>query len=573
MKAFRRVLGAVSALSMVAAVMVGASAGPAAATHVTCGSTITQSTTLDSDIGPCPGDGLVVSGSNITLDLNQRRIFAANGPGDNAGIRLLNVSGVTVMNGTVEGFDAGILILNGSGNMVRGMTVRNNINDMIPTPQGTPNPCDLGDGIAIHNADNNSIDGNLVVNNGPFGGITLIEDSDGNQIRGNTVQDHKVLGAPGGGCGNNNQDEGIRIEGPGANNNRVLGNNVSRSNLAGIGVHGHVGCADQGGPPPLDTPTPPNTDNIINGNVVTTTGGTGESDGIKILEQGPFGDIVCAAFRITINGNNSSNNERHGINVPGTSINNTINGNVVMGNLGDGIRLGGPVPWNRFRNIGPQLLERVSPSPRTYTFMTDYRVMPGSGSGDVTARLVPIDIAIPPSATSASNPNPVDTSTSGCSQADYDAAGFRPGDIALIQRGTCTFVSKVALAVQNGASAVIMFNEGQSGRTSATFGSVGAQTIPVLSASYAVGFELYNLARAGTVIMHVVTNTENVTGTTPGAENTTVIGNRGSRNAEHDGHDDNPNCDNNRWANNVFRTVNQACVAANGGSGTVTPTP
>ncbi|MCA1683808.1 MAG: right-handed parallel beta-helix repeat-containing protein, partial [Actinobacteria bacterium] len=380
--------------------------------HVSCGSVITQNTTLDSDIGPCPGDGLVVTASNITLDLNQRRIFAANGAGDNAGIRLLNVTGVTVMNGTVEGFDAGVFILNGSGNVVRGMTVRNNINDMIPTPQGTPNPCDLGDGIAVQNADNNSIDGNLVVNNGPFGGISLVEDSDGNQIRGNTVQDHKVRGVSGGGCGNNNQDEGIRIEGPGANNNRVLGNNVSRSNLAGIGVHGHVGCEAQGGPPLVgQSPEPPNSDNTINGNVVTATADTSESDGIKILDQGPFGTVVCAAFRLTINGNNSSNNARHGIMVPGTSINNTINGNVVNGNLGDGIRLDGAVFQNRFTNVGPTLLDLVSPDRAPYVQGTDYRVMSGSGSGDVTARLVPIDIV--PGVTGTTNPNPPDTSTSG----------------------------------------------------------------------------------------------------------------------------------------------------------------
>ncbi|MEO6595762.1 MAG: glycoside hydrolase family 3 N-terminal domain-containing protein, partial [Planctomycetota bacterium] len=34
------------------------------------------------------------------------------------------------------------------------------------------------------------------------------------------------------------------------------------------------------------------------------------------------------------------------------------------------------------------------------------------------------------------NSNPVNTSTSDCEQADYDAAGFQADDVALIQRGT-----------------------------------------------------------------------------------------------------------------------------------------
>ncbi len=105
------------------------SGGPARAAHVGCGSVITQNTTLDSDVGPCPGDGLVVGASNIVLDLNGRLVFGANGAGDNAGIRLANVTGVTVRRGVVEGFDAGIAVFGGARNVIRGVTARNNIND------------------------------------------------------------------------------------------------------------------------------------------------------------------------------------------------------------------------------------------------------------------------------------------------------------------------------------------------------------------------------------------------------------------------------------------------------------
>jgi hypothetical protein len=304
-------------------------------------------------------------------------------------------------------------------------------------------------------------------------------------------------------------------------------------------------------------------------NRVTATANNLESDGIHVLEQGPFGTVVCPAFNLTIVENNSSGNARHGIRIPGVSTGNTINGNVTVGNGGDGIRLEGPIFENRFTNVGPTLLDLVTPDQPPFATPTDFRVMSGSGSGNVTARLIPIDIAINDNGTN--NTNPVDTSTSGCELSDYTAAGFQPGDVALVQRGTCTFVQKVAIAVEAGARAVVMFNEGQPGRTTSNFGSVGPQTIPVLSASYELGRLLYNLAQPGPVMIRVVTNTTNVrVQVNVGAERNTLLDNRGQRNGGVDGRDLNPNCDNNNWNGNQFRTVNQACVAT-GGTGAVTP--
>jgi|GEM_PF-1286591 len=60
----------------------------------------------------------------------------------------------------------------------------------------------------------------------------------------------------------------------------------------------------------------------------------------------------------------------------------------------------------------------------------------------------------------------------------------------------------------------------------------------------------------------------------PGSTNNTLISNNGTGNAHDDGFDGNPSCDQNLWQQNIFGTVNQPCVAANGGTGTVTgPTP
>lgn len=132
----------------------------------------------------------------------------------------------------------------------------------------------------------------------------------------------------------------------------------------------------------------------------------------------------------------------------------------------------------------------------------DFNIMQYSGSGDVTAPLVPVDLTLPPS----DEPS----STSGCEASDF--AGFPQGAVALIQRGTCTFSDKVDNAVAAGASAVIIFNEGQPGRTDSQGGTLGGpKPVPVLFTSFAVGNDLANQAAAGTVNAHVVTTTINET--------------------------------------------------------------
>ncbi len=551
---FRRLTRALAATSL-AVTGLAVTAPPAVAAHIACGSVSTADTALDGDIGPCPGDGLTITASNITLDLKGFRIFGANGPGDNAGIRLTNVTNVTVMNGTVEGFDAGVVIDGGSANTVRHVTARENINDF------GGRPCALGDGIALLGSDGNTITQSEAIHNGPFGGISLVGDSDNNVITHNLVRDSNIVSTGTSGCGNTRQNEGIRIEGPGAEGNRIENNQVLGSLLAGIGLHS-AWC--------FGGETPNNGNSLIN-NTVNTTAGTGNSSGIAFLENGPAGR-VCPPNGTTIERNTSTDNEGDGIFVASNSSGSVLTRNIAERNGRSGIVLDGPEFRNQFTNVGPTVLDLVSPDRPPFVEGTDYRVMPGSGSGDVTARLVAIDIKI--GGTGSTNSNPVDTSTSGCEQADYDAAGFQAGDVALIERGTCTFVSKVNLAIANGASAVVMFNEGQAGRTTFAFGAVGPVNIPVLSTTFAVGRDLYNLSQAGSVTIHVQTNTTNVqTQVTPGATDTTALMNSGQGNAEFDGFDGTlePPCDNNRWDRNGFDSVNQACVADAGRGQVRTP--
>lgn len=93
-------------------------------------------------------------------------------------------------------------------------------------------------------------------------------------------------------------------------------------------------------------------------------------------------------------------------------------------------------------------LEQVAPTPTVYADGTDFDIMEFSGSGDVTAAVTVVDI----------NLEGDRASTSGCEAADF--AAFPAGNIALMQRGTCSFRQKVDNAAAAGASAAIVFNQG-----------------------------------------------------------------------------------------------------------------
>jgi Zn-dependent M28 family amino/carboxypeptidase len=166
--------------------------------------------------------------------------------------------------------------------------------------------------------------------------------------------------------------------------------------------------------------------------------------------------------------------------------------------------------FDRWEETTAPVFARTSPTAKTYAEGTDFLTMEDSGSGDVTGTVQATnDIVIPIS------PNaPEGTSNSGCEAADF--AGFT-ADIALIQRGTCPFRQKAENAKAAGAKAVIIFNEGQTGRTDLIFGTLDPPLFdrPVLGTTFAVGEELYNLAKAGPVTVHIATSTRVVT--TPSA--------------------------------------------------------
>jgi Zn-dependent M28 family amino/carboxypeptidase len=162
-----------------------------------------------------------------------------------------------------------------------------------------------------------------------------------------------------------------------------------------------------------------------------------------------------------------------------------------------------PFQFARWEQNAPATLQREGQAP--YTEGTaedagDYFVAQFSGSGNVNLPLITTnDIQIPP-------PEGPGSGTSGCEREDWPA-GDQPlaGKIALVQRGTCTFVAKIQLAKDLGAAGLIVFNDGFPGREEPF--QIGAPQfigVPVVMTSAAVGQELYDAIQQGAVNVTMV---------------------------------------------------------------------
>jgi Zn-dependent M28 family amino/carboxypeptidase len=145
-----------------------------------------------------------------------------------------------------------------------------------------------------------------------------------------------------------------------------------------------------------------------------------------------------------------------------------------------------PYKFTYYAYTALPVLRQVSPTPHDYALSQEWN--PGQSTGTTTAALQPAGgIIIPPTSTPSS--------ASGCTMADF--SGFVVGRIALIQRGTCNFGVKVLNAQAAGATGVIIFNEGNPGRTGVLAGSLVdaagnpfVPTIPVAFTSFAIGQSL-----------------------------------------------------------------------------------
>jgi Zn-dependent M28 family amino/carboxypeptidase len=163
-----------------------------------------------------------------------------------------------------------------------------------------------------------------------------------------------------------------------------------------------------------------------------------------------------------------------------------------------------PYKFLYYAYLGIPTFTEVSPIAHTYTLNDDWG--PGQSTGTANAAIQPAGgIVLPP------DPNG-STSTSGCTAADF--SGFTAGRIALIQRGGCNFGVKVQNAQAAGASGVIIFNEGNPGRTDLLIGSLVdaagnpiVPTIPVAFTTFAGGTALLDQYRSGPApVMNITIN-------------------------------------------------------------------
>jgi Zn-dependent M28 family amino/carboxypeptidase len=137
-----------------------------------------------------------------------------------------------------------------------------------------------------------------------------------------------------------------------------------------------------------------------------------------------------------------------------------------------------------FEVVGPSALQQVAPNSITYVEGTDFGAITQSDPGDVTAAVTPVDLSL----------GLGNTSTSGCETADW--AGFPAGNIALLQRGTCTFEIKAENAAAAGAVGIVIMNQGNTAAAdrnnipAVTLTANNTSGIPVIGVTYALGVTL-----------------------------------------------------------------------------------
>ena len=208
-------------------------AAPVSAAHVTCGSVITTDTVLDGDIGPCPGDALIIGADNVTLDLGG---YAVTGSGSGAGVRIAQRTGVEVTNGTIQGFNTGLVLDESDGNHVWELTVRDNVRQ----------------GITVAGSDNNVIEKNQVTDSVAFG-IAVFSASPNNRLVKNSVSgtlagDGIIVSADSSGTlvdkndANANASDGIDV----ANPTTTVARNTANNN-GNLGILAVPGTIDGGG--------------------------------------------------------------------------------------------------------------------------------------------------------------------------------------------------------------------------------------------------------------------------------------------------------------------------------------
>ena len=112
------------------AVCMALAAPSAVATHVQCGDTLTEDTTLDSDLIDCPGKGIMLGADEIVLDLNGHTIDGVSTSSLHGARGVIGhgpypsrLDGVTIENGSIRQFSAGVELDYAADGLIHGLVI------------------------------------------------------------------------------------------------------------------------------------------------------------------------------------------------------------------------------------------------------------------------------------------------------------------------------------------------------------------------------------------------------------------------------------------------------------------
>jgi parallel beta-helix repeat protein len=207
-----------------------------------CGQVITQNVVLTSNLNCADSDGLIVSASDIVIDLNGHTI---SGPDVNSeektsskvGIMVPNVNNVVIQDGTIQGFQPGILMTGSQNVELKGIVSKNNHIGMFATGASIVNAhlsilMNNEIGFAGHSTQQPTLENNILYQNA-LAGITLVNTDNG-------VVTLNSITESGNGIYVDNQSNNNNV-----NFNNVLLNEIDLNNANGLPVNTNGNTYDQ----------------------------------------------------------------------------------------------------------------------------------------------------------------------------------------------------------------------------------------------------------------------------------------------------------------------------------------
>jgi parallel beta-helix repeat protein len=248
---------------------------------IRCGAVLVRDTTLSGDVSACPGDGLVIGASRITVSLAGHAVTGTGAAGG-VGVRNAGFDGVRVVGGTIADFETGIALSGGAdGNLLRLLSVRSG-----------------ADGIVVADSGGARIEDVTV---GSGGHAVLLLRSIGSLVEGGGLNANDLAAGP--------SAELANVALVDSDRNRILGNDMSASSATGILLRG----SDR---------------NRIERNRAGALGSDGNSgNGIALLDSDDN----------RVSGNTAASNVLDGVFVAAGSRRNRVSGNVASHNRDDGI--------------------------------------------------------------------------------------------------------------------------------------------------------------------------------------------------------------------------------------------